>query len=309
MRSPYQTRAVFRRVLGLIARKRAADTWLARRLRRPLQSASSSTPEALHYKRLEKEWQDRVGADMLDVPHDQPGALAVYEHQFERLFAVLDLAPEGPIVEVGCGKGHFLERLREARPRWRRLLVGRDVSRAVMSLPPAGLAGCMADGEFLPLRGGSAAAVLFAGSLHHLIDYAAALREAVRVVRPGGLVVVYELLTSWFSHAMHRLLDPIVFRFCGAYASPIDMRYKKDFREAVVAGVLREQSVSLAKATHTDFLAYPLTGCYAGSVFGRDRCLMERLLAAEERIQRLPVLGAVGRALAWRFTLVGVKAP
>jgi dTDP-glucose pyrophosphorylase/ubiquinone/menaquinone biosynthesis C-methylase UbiE len=309
VRSPYQTPAVFRDVLGLILRKRAADTRLARRLRRPVQPASSGSPEALHYKQLEKEWQDRVGAQMLDVPHDQAGALAVCERQFERLFAVLDHAPEGPIVEVGCGKGHLLAGLRQARPHRRELLLGCDVSRAVMSLPPAGIAGCMADGEFLPLRSGSAAAVLFAGSLHHVIDYAAALREAARVVRPGGLVVVYEPLTSWFSQAMHRLLDPIVFRLCGVYESPIDIRYKKDFREEVVIRVLREQSLSLAEVAHTDFLAYPLTGCYAGSVFSSERRLMRRLLAFEERMVAMPVVGSIGRALAWRFTVVGVKAP
>ena len=100
-----------------------------------------------------------------------------------------------------------------------------------------------------------------------------------------------------------------MFRLCGVYESPIDIRYKKDFRESVVAAVLREQSVSLDEIAHTDFLAYPLTGCYAGSVFSKDRQLMQRLLASEERIARMPVIGTVGRALAWRFTVVGVKAP
>lgn len=309
VRSAYQTPAVFSRVLGLIARKRLADTRLARRLRRPVEPASSFSPEALHYKQLEKEWQDRVGAQMLDVPHDQAGTLAVYQRQFARLFALLDGAAPGPIVEVGCGKGHLLAELRAARPARRGLLLGCDVSRAVMSLPPAGLAGCMADGEFLPLRSGSVAAILFAGSLHHVIDYAAALREAVRVLQPGGLLVVYEPLTSWFSHAVHTLLDPVVFRVCGVYESPIDIRYKKAFREDVVVRVLREQSLSLADVAHTDFLAYPVTGCYAGSMFSNNRRLMERLLRLEERVAATPVAARIGRALAWRFTVVGVKAP
>lgn len=309
VRSAYQTPGVFRRVVGLIVRKRLADTALVRRFRRPPQQASSFTPEALRYKQLEKEWQDKVGSQMLDVPHDQAGTLAVYERQFERLFEILDHAPAGPLVEVGCGKGHLLATLRTARPKRHGMLVGLDVSRAITSLPQQNLAGCMADGELLPLRDGSVAAVLYAGSLHHLIDYATALREAVRVLRPGGLLVVYEPLTSWFSHAVHKLLDPIVFRLCGVYESPIDIRYKGAFREEVVVRVLREESLSLAGVERTDFLAYPFTGCYAGSVFSNNKRFMERLVAFEDRLAAMPVVGRLARALAWRFTVVGMKAP
>lgn len=308
VRSRYQKPAVFRRILGLIVRKRFGETKLGARLRSRVRPESSTSAEALHYKQLEKAWQDDVGREMLDVPHDQAGAHAVADRQFERLFAILDDVPPGPVVEIGCGKGHLLARLRATRPQRPGLLLGLDVSRAVTALPPLGLAGAMSDGEFLPLRTGSVAAVLYAGSLHHMIDYGAALREAVRVLRPGGLLLIYEPLTSWFSRAAHAVLDPIVFRVCGQYESPIDIRYKGTFREDVVVRVLREACMSVADVDHTDFLAYPFTGCYAGSVFSRSKPLMERLMALEERMATAPVLGRVGRALAWRFTVVAVKA-
>jgi hypothetical protein len=35
---------------------------------------------------------------------------------------------------------------------------------------------------------------------------------------------------------------------------------------------------------------------------------MERLMAVERRLAAAPVVGRVGRALAWRFTVVAVKA-
>jgi hypothetical protein len=36
---------------------------------------------------------------------------------------------------------------------------------------------------------------------------------------------------------------------------------------------------------------------------------MERMIAIEERLATTPVVRGLGRALAWRFTVVGVKAP
>ena len=243
VRSSTRRQPRFGRVLGLIARKRLDDTALARRLRRPVQPASSSTPRCCTSKSSpEEEWQDRAGVERLDVPHDQPGALAVYERQSSDCRACLTTRPQGPDRRGGLRQGASAARRAKARPQRRSLLLGCDVSRAVASLPPAGLAGCMADGEFLAVahwqRRGRAVRRL----VHHLIDYGAALREAARVVKPGGLLVVYEPLTSWFSHAMHRLLDPIVFRLCGVYESPIDIRYKKDFRESAVRRCLGASS-------------------------------------------------------------------
>lgn len=44
----------------------------------------------------------------------------------------------------------------------------------------------------LPLAGGQADAVIYNASLHYSADYATTLREALRVLRPGGSVVILE---------------------------------------------------------------------------------------------------------------------
>ena len=57
----------------------------------------------------------------------------------------------------------------------------------------------------------------------------------------------------------------------------------------------------------SDFLAYPLTGCYASSPFARSERLLVSLLAIEERLLRVPVIGRLLRALAWRMLIVARK--
>lgn|GEM_PF-2495422 len=268
-------------------------------------AVTCSGAEAARYRRLEREWQDGVGHQLLDEPLARPGSAAVVVHQRARLVAALRTAPEGPIVEVGCGKGHFLDQLARARGGAGGLLVGVDVSRAVERLPAQGFAGIKADGEALPLRDASVGAVVYDGALHHVIDYPTAVREAVRVLVRGGLLLIHEPVTSWFSRLAHRLLDPIVFRKC-VYESPIDIHFKHAFREKVILRVLREEGLAVERV-RTDFLAYPLTGCYASSPFARNEKLMRRLLALEERLAALPVAGAVLRQFAWRFTVAARK--
>jgi hypothetical protein len=101
-------------------------------------------------------------------------------------------------------------------------------------------------------------------------------------------------------------LDPIVFRNGTAYESPIDVRYKTSFRQAVIVQVLRDRGLRVEEGW-SDFLAYPLTGCYAGSVFGRSERFMRLLMAIEDRVMNLPLLRHVARRFAWRFTVVATK--
>lgn len=286
---------------------RARRLWYAGRLK--LTGEESAAPgataedEARHYRALERTWQNEVGAELLDKPFEAAGSAAVFHHQWDRLLAEIAGAGDGPVIEVGCGRGHFLRYARERAARPGRRWVGLDISRAVAALPGEQLDGVQADGEWLPFRTRSAACVVYDGALHHAIDYVAALREALRVVAPGGLLVIYEPLNSTFSSLVHRVLDPIVFRTSVQYESPIDIRYKRDFHQHRILDVLRQAGCTVREA-RSDFLAYPLTGCYAGSAFGRSLPLMRALLRLEQAIARTPLLGAAARWFAWRFTIV-----
>lgn len=267
--------------------------------------AADRQAEKRHYERLERAWQDGVGRTLLDQPHATPGSALVFRRQADRLIERIDLARPATLVEIGCGNGHFLRRLAARAGRgWN--LVGVDVSRAVWSLRAHGLAGVQADGERLPFRDGSAGYVVYDGALHHLIDYRTALREAVRVLAPGGSLLVFEPASGRFNRFLHRVLDPIVFRRATAYESPIDIRYKAYFRQEAVAGELLRLGMTLGES-RSDFLAYPLTGCYAGSPFARSEWVMRLAVRIEDLVLALPVLGRVASWFAWRFTIVARK--
>lgn len=260
--------------------------------------------EAQRYRALERAWQDGVGYALLDTPYEAPGSRALFFKQWDRLIARIDRAGKGVLLEVGCGKGHFLRQLR-AVAREPRPLVGVDISRAVFSLPPQGLAGVRADGECLPFRDCCVRCVIYDGSLHHMIDYRAALREAIRVLAPGGTLIIFEPMTSWFNQLAHRLLDPLVFRKV-VYESPIDIRYKKAFRLDKIIEVLRSCDMAF-EVSRSDFLAYAFTGCYAGSVFARSERFMRFLMAVEDWVAAMPLLHGLAQTFAWRFTVVATK--
>ena len=88
------------------------------------------------------------------------------------------------VVDVGCGIGRFATAV-AGRLRW----VGVDASsRQLADCPHRPIAS--ADAVNLPFRTGSIRALVMLYMLYHLEEPARALREAKRVLRPGGLLAV-----------------------------------------------------------------------------------------------------------------------
>lgn len=267
--------------------------------------AAGPADEAAEFRRREREWQNSVGKELLDVPWQQAGAKAVFERQFDRVASRMDLRSPGTILEIGCGKGHLLKWLADkAAPDGPRFL-GLDVSEAITGLRERGLQGMRGDGEFLPLRDESVRTVVYDGALHHLIDYEAGLRDAYRILEPGGSLVLFEPVSSPFSRLVHRLIDPLVFRKV-VYESPIDQHYKAYFDEDRILQTCTDLGMEIT-FERSDFLAYPLTGCYAGSRMGRAFRLMRGILAIEESIKKIPLLRRAADAVSWRFLIVARK--
>ncbi|MGH3522431.1 MAG: class I SAM-dependent methyltransferase [Mycobacterium sp.] len=104
----------------------------------------------------------------------------------------------GPILDVGCGGGQFLAALARSRPE--ASLHGADYSAAQVHRAEARLSQFggrvhirHAPAEKLPFEDNTFAAVVSIGSIKHWQSQTDGLAEMVRVLRPGGLLVVGEL--------------------------------------------------------------------------------------------------------------------
>jgi SAM-dependent methyltransferase len=109
------------------------------------------------------------------------------ERRLEIMRRYVDLE-DRRILDIGCGIGAFVGRLREFSER----VVGVDVDeesvrRGGYDLPNLTLA----VGERLPFADGSFDVVLLHEVIEHVHDDVATLREARRVLAPGGRVVVF----------------------------------------------------------------------------------------------------------------------
>ncbi|GAB4369424.1 MAG: hypothetical protein Kow00121_09340 [Elainellaceae cyanobacterium] len=94
------------------------------------------------------------------------------------------------VVDIGCGPGNVYRALHD-RCGTPRLLVGVDISLGGLQIAEElGYIPVLADAQQLPFIDGFADIVTVNATLHHCDDMAQALREAARLVRPGGLLVV-----------------------------------------------------------------------------------------------------------------------
>lgn len=123
------------------------------------------------------------------------------ERRIEEVMAAIERHPpvgQGVVLDLGCGSGIYCLHLRERglRP------VGADFSPGMLSRARAALEAVeglgaapvvCADVLHLPFAAGSFDGLINVGVLQHIEDGARALREMMRVVRPGGKIYVVTL--------------------------------------------------------------------------------------------------------------------
>jgi SAM-dependent methyltransferase len=127
-------------------------------------------------------------------------------------WALQGFQPAGDVLEVGAGSGAMAAELLVANPRVTLTVTDIDpamVDAARQRLQPFGVRAVAreADATALPFDDGSFDVVLSWVMLHHTGDWERALAEAARVLRPGGSIVGYDLLSTPPVRALHRADD------------------------------------------------------------------------------------------------------
>jgi SAM-dependent methyltransferase len=124
--------------------------------------------------------------------------VALYDHQEPfvdlpaRVLSRLDLPAGARIVDLGCGYGRYEERLAA----WPSPVeaIGVDLSEGMVREARARIEGrahwLVADAQRVPIATGSCDAAIAAHMLYHVPDIAAAVTEARRILRPGGVLLV-----------------------------------------------------------------------------------------------------------------------
>ncbi|MEU6709402.1 class I SAM-dependent methyltransferase [Streptomyces wuyuanensis] len=91
----------------------------------------------------------------------------------------------GRVVDIGCGNGKFIQRLRQDRMDLS--VLGLDIAHGILAGVPGQVA--VADATRLPLTEGSVDAALALHMLYHVPDIPQAIRELARVVTQDGTVI------------------------------------------------------------------------------------------------------------------------
>ena len=146
---------------------------------------------------------DRVPEpEVMDTPEEAAAYDAMDHAEVNAAFVdrLVGLGARGRMLDIGCGPGHIPLLVAERVPG--STLVAVDLAPAMLALARRRLDDSphrdrielrLGDAKALELPGGSFDAVFSNTILHHLSDPQPFLREAARVLRPGGVLLIRDL--------------------------------------------------------------------------------------------------------------------
>jgi SAM-dependent methyltransferase len=220
----------------------------------------------------------------------------VYEDFYDRIAAA---CCPGLTLEIGGGIGNLKRRLANV------------ISTDIQSAP---WLDCVADAQRLPFAAACAANIVMVDVLHHLEFPVAFFREAVRVLRPGGRVLMVEPAITWGSCLFYRLLHHEPVRISAdvlADGSPDPRRDPYDSNQAIPTLLATRERERFHRLFPTlrircvqwfAFAAYPLSGGFQSwSLIGEG--VTRRLLRIERALEP-----RLGRLAGFRLLLLVQKA-
>jgi SAM-dependent methyltransferase len=225
------------------------------------------------------------------VWQSKPVLRALYRAWYEEIASYLQ---PGCTLEAGGGTGN----LKEFAPG--------VICTDVVELPWLDV---VADAQYLPVASGTLANIVLFDVLHHIENVRLFFDEALRVLRPGGRIVVMDPYISWASwpvyHCVHPepvdfTQDPLRLRPPRADRAPFDANQAAAtmlFERSYAA--FQRQYPQLEKRVHRRlaFFAYPLSG-------GFDHPSLLPLSFVQPMLALERALGFLDRFLAFRMLVV-----
>jgi SAM-dependent methyltransferase len=228
----------------------------------------------------------------LEAWQRKPGLRAIYDDFYDR---IVTACVPGVTIEIGGGIGNLKRRLPD--------VVATDIQHAAWL-------DCVADAQHLPFAAGCAANIVMVDVLHHVEFPVRFFREAERILRVGGQIVMVEPAITWGSTLFYRLLhqepvrtaaDPLREGTPDPHRDPYDSNQAIPTLIATRDRVRFERMFASLKISRVDWFAlavYPLSGGFKPwSLI--PHALVPRALRAERAVE-----GAVGRFAGFRMMLV-----
>ena len=231
-----------------------------------------------------------------DMWRRKPVLRVIYDDFYDRLVA--QCLP-GLTIEIGGGIGNLKARL------------GHVVATDIQCAP---WLDCVADAQRLPFAASCAANIVMVDVLHHLEFPVAFFRDAERVLRPGGRVLMVEPAITWGSTLFYRLLHPEPVRTSAeilADGEPTAGRDPYDSNQAIPTLLATRDrarfhrlfpALRIMRVDWFSFAAYPLSGGFQRWSL-LSPAMARRLLQFERAAE--PVLG---KYAAFRIMMVVEKA-
>jgi len=204
-----------------------------------------------------------------------------------------DLSP-GKTLEIGSGIGNF--------KKFKPSIISSDI------VPCEWLDKCI-DAHQLPFPKNSLANIVMIDVLHHLRDPLRFFREAGRVLKAGGKIILIEPFPSLFSLPVYRFFHPEPFIFKVKVFSQQKSRHKQPWESNQAIPYLLffknldkfeqmfKNKLKLVKRQKFSFLLYPLSGG-----FENKQLIPDWLFSPVSLIEKL--LAPLGSLLAFRCYLV-----
>ena len=222
----------------------------------------------------------------------KPVLRLVYDDFYDRIIAA---CRPGRTIEIGGGIGNLKSRRSD--------VIATDIQ-------AGSWLDCVADAQRLPFASECAANIVMVDVLHHLEFPLTFFRDAARVLRPSGRIVMVEPAITWGSSLFYRLLHHEPVRTSAAVlveGSPSSDRDPYDSNQAIptlIATRDRDRFHQLLPMLHIDrvewfsLAAYPLSGGFQPWSLVSEG-MARRMLRIEHALER-----TIGRVTAFRMMLV-----